>query len=69
MGYVLVNRRGKMQAVSQFEEIPGGNGRQARTAIIVTEIPYQVNKAALIEKIAELVRDKKIEYAVLPWEE
>ena len=51
----------KMRAVAQFEEIPGGAGRQARTAIIVTEIPYQVNKAMLIEKIAELVRDKKID--------
>lgn len=51
----------KMQAVAQFEEIPGSGGRQARTAIVVTEIPYQVNKAALIEKIAELVRDKKID--------
>ncbi|MBC7293015.1 MAG: DNA topoisomerase 4 subunit A, partial [Thermoleophilia bacterium] len=34
--------------------------KQGKTAIIVTEIPYQVNKAQLIEKIAELVRDKKI---------
>jgi DNA gyrase subunit A len=34
---------------------------KGRTHIIVTEIPYQVNKARLIEKIAELVRDKKIE--------
>lgn len=32
-----------------------------RTAIIITEIPYQVNKASMIEKIAELVRDKRIE--------
>ena len=51
----------KMRAVAQIEEIPGGGGRQGRTAIIVTEIPYQVNKAMLIEKIAELVRDKKID--------
>ena len=51
----------KMQAVSTYEEIAGGAGRQSRTAIIITEIPYQVNKAALIEKIAELVRDKRIE--------
>ena len=51
----------KMQAVSNFEEIAGGAGRQSRTAIIITEIPYQVNKAVLIEKIAELVRDKRIE--------
>ena len=50
----------KMQAVASFEEIAGGNGRQTRTAIVVTEIPYQVNKAALIEKIAELVKDQRI---------
>jgi DNA gyrase subunit A len=36
-------------------------GESGKQAIIVTEIPYQVNKARLIEKIAELVRDKKIE--------
>jgi DNA gyrase subunit A len=36
-------------------------GKQGREAIIVTELPYQVNKARLIEKIAELVRDKRIE--------
>lgn len=35
--------------------------RSGREAIIVSEIPYQVNKASMIEKIAELVRDKKIE--------
>src|SRR5665811_516008 len=34
--------------------------KQGKAAIIVTEIPYQVNKAQLIEKIAELVREKKI---------
>ena len=51
----------KMSSVSCFEEIQGGAGRQARTAIVVTEIPYQVNKAQLIEKIAELVRDKRID--------
>ncbi|MHB8868551.1 MAG: DNA gyrase subunit A [Thermoleophilia bacterium] len=34
--------------------------RQGKTAIIVTEIPYQVNKAMLIEKIADLVREKKL---------
>ncbi len=32
-----------------------------REAIIVTEIPYQANKAKLIERIAELVRDKRLE--------
>ena len=50
----------KMSAVAGFEEIAGGGGRQARTAIVVTEIPYQVNKAQLIEKIAELVKDQRI---------
>lgn len=35
--------------------------RNNRQAIIVSEIPYQVNKAAMIEKIAELVRDKRLE--------
>ena len=50
----------KMSAVATIEEIPGGAGRQTRTAIIVTEIPYQVNKAQLIEKIAELVKDQRI---------
>ena len=51
----------KMSAISSFEEIAAGGGRQSRTAIVVTEIPYQVNKAMLIAKIAELVRDKKID--------
>ncbi|MDD3150337.1 MAG: DNA topoisomerase (ATP-hydrolyzing) subunit A, partial [Candidatus Gastranaerophilales bacterium] len=50
-----------MRAVSTIEEIDTGKGRQDRTAIIITELPYQVNKANLIEKIAELVRDRKIE--------
>jgi DNA gyrase subunit A len=36
-------------------------GKHGREAIVVTELPYQVNKARLIEKIAELVRDKRIE--------
>ncbi|VAW02842.1 DNA gyrase subunit A [hydrothermal vent metagenome] len=45
-----------MRAKCTIEEI-----RKNRTAIIVHEIPYQVNKSNLIEKIAEYVRDKKIE--------
>jgi len=36
------------------------NGRTDKETIVITEIPYLVNKAALIEKISELVRDKKI---------
>ncbi|MCH7852935.1 MAG: DNA gyrase subunit A [Proteobacteria bacterium] len=47
-----------MRARTNFEEIGKAGGREA---IIVTELPYQVNKARLIEKIAELVRHKKIE--------
>ena len=45
----------KMQARAEIEEMKGN-----REAIIVTEIPYQVNKATLIESIAGLVKDKKI---------
>ncbi|MDJ0701284.1 MAG: DNA gyrase subunit A [Woeseiaceae bacterium] len=46
-----------VRARTEIEEIAGGS----REAIIVTELPYQVNKARLIEKIAELVREKRIE--------
>ncbi len=46
----------KMRAKAEIEEFNNGKNR-----IIVYEIPYQVNKARLIEKIAELVRDKKID--------
>jgi len=45
-----------MRAKTEFEEMNNG-----KTRIIVNELPYQVNKARLIEKIAELVRDKKID--------
>jgi DNA gyrase subunit A len=45
-----------IRGVAAIEQI-----RKDREAIIFTEIPYQVNKATLIEKIAELVRDKKLE--------
>ncbi len=47
-----------MRAKALIEDVPKSNDRQR---IIITEIPYQVNKARLIEKIAELVREKKIE--------
>ncbi len=45
-----------MRGRCQIEEI-----RKDRDAIVVTEVPYQVNKARMLEQIAELVRDKKIE--------
>lgn len=47
-----------MRSKVHTEEIPKSNGRER---IIITEIPYQVNKARLIERIADLVREKKIE--------
>ncbi|HSH34768.1 DNA gyrase subunit A [Schnuerera sp.] len=46
----------KIRAVAEIED-----SNRGRSRIVVTEIPYQVNKARLIEKIAELVRDKKLE--------
>ncbi|MFM7369498.1 MAG: DNA gyrase subunit A, partial [Sphaerospermopsis kisseleviana] len=49
-----------MRGVATIETVEQRN-RPAREAIIVTELPYQTNKAALIEKIAELVNDKKID--------
>ena len=45
------------------------NIRKDREALIVTEIPYQVNKRTLIEKIADLVRDKKVEGISDLWDE
>jgi DNA gyrase subunit A len=49
-----------MRGVAAIEtlEVPG---RPDRDAVIITELPYQTNKAALIERIAELVNDKKLE--------
>ncbi len=51
--------RGRVYIRARTHIEPFGKG--AREAIIVTELPFQVNKARLIEKIAELVRDKRIE--------
>lgn len=45
-----------MRAKTHIEEM-----RKEREAIIVTEVPYQVNKASMVEKIAEMVREKRIE--------
>ncbi|MEZ5937532.1 MAG: DNA gyrase subunit A [Hyphomonadaceae bacterium] len=54
----LMTGRGSviMRARTHIEE-----GRSGRDMIIVTEVPYQVNKASMVEKISELVRDKRIE--------
>ena len=56
-GYRTGRGRVVMRARTHFEDI----GRGERQAIIVDELPYQVNKKSLIEKIAELVNEKKIE--------
>ncbi|MGL5081753.1 MAG: DNA gyrase subunit A [Microcoleaceae cyanobacterium] len=49
-----------MRGVAQIETLEQ-SGRPDREAIIITQLPYQTNKAALVEKIAELVNDKKID--------
>ncbi len=60
-GIVEAYRTGRgrvyIRARSHYEDLRDGS----RQAIIVTELPYQVNKARLVEKIAELVREKKLE--------
>jgi DNA gyrase subunit A len=45
-----------MRGRAEIEELPNG-----KEIIIITEIPYQVNKANLVEKIADLVRDNRLE--------
>jgi DNA gyrase subunit A len=57
-GYRTGRGRVVMRAKTHFEPIKGSNDRQA---IIVDELPYQVNKRTLLEKIGELVNEKKIE--------
>ena len=66
-GAIILGRNGILQAYrdgrggiiirskTHFEEVRG------RTAIIVSEVPYQVNKARMVERIAEVVREKKVE--------
>ena len=57
-GYRTGRGRVVMRAKTHFEEYRQG---AAGIAIIVDELPYQVNKKSLLERIAELVRDKKLE--------
>ena len=47
-----------MEAVTEIEDMPGRNSNRQR--IIISELPYQVNKATLVEKIANLVREKTL---------
>ncbi len=53
--------QGKIVIRSKCEIEEYGTGGNARTRIIVTEIPYQVNKAMLIKTIADMVKDKRLE--------
>jgi len=56
-GYRTGRGRVVMRAKTHFEEV----GRDNRSAIVIDELPYQVNKKSLLERIAEHVRDKKLE--------
>jgi len=56
-GYRTGRGRVVMRAKTHFEEF----GRENRSAIIIDELPYQVNKKTLLERIAENVRDKKLD--------
>lgn len=50
-----------LRGVARVEEIQGGRGKHRRQAIVVTELPYQVNKSAWIEKIADLVNHGRLD--------
>ncbi|WP_448268076.1 DNA gyrase subunit A [Nostoc sp. DSM 114159] len=50
-----------LRGVATVEEIPAARGSKRRTAIIITELPYQVNKAAWIEKVADLVNQGRLQ--------
>jgi DNA gyrase subunit A len=50
-----------VRAVTRIEEIQPGRGRHRRPVIVVTEMPFQVNKAACIEKIASLISQGRLE--------
>ncbi|AFZ25583.1 DNA topoisomerase IV subunit A [Cylindrospermum stagnale PCC 7417] len=50
-----------LRGVANLEEIPATRGSKRRTAIIITELPYQVNKAGWIEKVADLVNQGRLQ--------
>lgn len=72
-GGQIIERKGIIQAyetgrglitvrgVADLEEVQPGRGRHRRTAIVVTELPFQVNKAAWIEKIADLSNQGRLD--------
>lgn len=71
-GGVIVGREGILETYSKGrgslvvrgvchpEEIPATKGRRARPALVITEFPYQVNKAAWMEKVADLINQGKL---------
>ncbi|MBH8564393.1 DNA gyrase subunit A [Nostoc sp. CENA67] len=50
-----------LRGVANLEEIPPSRGSKRRTAIVITELPYQVNKAGWIEKVADLVNQGRLQ--------
>ncbi|MCL2236136.1 MAG: DNA gyrase subunit A, partial [Defluviitaleaceae bacterium] len=56
--YMTGRGRVVMRATCDIEQMPGSSGREM---IVVTQMPYQVNKGKMQEKVAELVKEKKIE--------
>ncbi len=58
LGYRTGRGRIVMRARANIEQLPGKGDREM---IVITEIPYQVNKAELLKKVADLVRDKRLE--------
>ncbi len=50
-----------VRGIARTEELQMGRGRHRRTALVITELPYQVNKSAWIEKIAELVAQGRLD--------
>mgnify|MGYP006193711297 FL=1 len=60
-GILQAYRTGRGRIYVRSRAVVETNEKTGRETIIITEIPYQVNKARLIEKIAELVKDKKLE--------
>jgi DNA gyrase subunit A len=58
LGYRTGRGRIVMRARAAIEPLPGKGDREM---IVITEIPYQVNKAELLKKVADLVRDKRLE--------
>ena len=61
--YTYIKGKGSipMRGVTHIEEINPGKGKHKKKGIIITELPYQVNKAGWIEKLADLVNNSRIE--------